>query len=348
MSSYVYIYDKQGIELHCLKTHHQVCGLDFLPYHFLLVSVNKRGFLQYTDTSTGEQIASICTRLGRTHCLTHNTHNGIVHVGHSNGTVTLWSPNTPEPLVKMLCHRGPIKSMVIDSDGQYMITGGVDSKVRIWDVRTYKSLGEIKTFSPATTMCLSQRNILAIGSGRKIVTYHEPFSKDLHTPFMKHYCDDVINSIEFCPYEDVLGIGHGAGFSSILIPGSAEPNIDSLEANPYQTKSQRREHEVKMLLEKIQSELISLKADSIKNIADMTQEELVMLKQKEEEAVKTAKRADFRKRGKSGALKQINTMEKRAKKQEISFKKQKEARKNAILKKKRILEGNYSVLDRFK
>ena len=61
--------------------------------------------------------------------------------------------------------------MVIDCSGDYMITGGVDSKVRIWDVRTYRSLGEINNYSPATAMCLSQRNILALGSGTRVRIY---------------------------------------------------------------------------------------------------------------------------------------------------------------------------------
>ena len=35
-----------------------------------------------------------------------------------SGTVTMWAPNTKDPLVKMLCHRGPVQSIAIDTKGK--------------------------------------------------------------------------------------------------------------------------------------------------------------------------------------------------------------------------------------
>jgi U3 small nucleolar RNA-associated protein 7 len=36
---YLYIYDNNGVEIHCIRRQQDVTRLDFLPYHFLLVSV---------------------------------------------------------------------------------------------------------------------------------------------------------------------------------------------------------------------------------------------------------------------------------------------------------------------
>jgi len=44
---YVFIYDHQGIELHKLDHHHEPKFLEYLAYHFLLVSASMRGHLKY-------------------------------------------------------------------------------------------------------------------------------------------------------------------------------------------------------------------------------------------------------------------------------------------------------------
>ena len=67
-----------------------------------------------------------------------------------------------------------------------------------------------------------------------------------------------ITDIEFCPYEDVLGVGHSDGFTSLIIPGAGEANFDALEVNPYESRKQKAETEVKMLLEKVRGQNLYL------------------------------------------------------------------------------------------
>lgn len=43
--------------------------LEFLPYHFLLCTATKLGFLKYLDITNGKEIAECKTRKGEATCM---------------------------------------------------------------------------------------------------------------------------------------------------------------------------------------------------------------------------------------------------------------------------------------
>ena len=58
-----------------------------------------------------------------------NPHNGVLHAGHHNGVVTMWSPAMGTPLVRMLAHPAPITSLAVEKSGHYMVTSAMDKQV---------------------------------------------------------------------------------------------------------------------------------------------------------------------------------------------------------------------------
>ena len=113
-NKYVYIYDYKGVEIHCMKQHERPYRLDFLPYHFLLVSAGHSGWIKWHDVSTGTYVAGYGSGHGPCKVLTHNPHTAVSHLGHSNGVVSLWSPAAGKSLVSMFCHKAPLTDVAID------------------------------------------------------------------------------------------------------------------------------------------------------------------------------------------------------------------------------------------
>ncbi|RJE21534.1 hypothetical protein PHISCL_06138 [Aspergillus sclerotialis] len=262
---YVYIYDHSGAELHCLSRHVEPLFLEFLPYHFLLASAHMSGFLKYTDTSTGQMVAELPTRLGCPTSLCQNPWNAILHTGHQNGTVTLWSPNSQTALVKALVHRGPVRSMAVDRQGRYMVSTGQDMKMSVWDIRMFREVHSYSCYQPGSSVAISDRGLTAVGWGTQVSVWKGLFDAaqadqgKVKSPYMSWGGDGQrIENMRWCPFEDVLGVTHDKGFSSLLVPGAGEPNFDALEANPYENTRQRQEGEVRSLLNKLQPEMISL------------------------------------------------------------------------------------------
>ncbi|KAJ2724846.1 putative U3 small nucleolar RNA-associated protein 7 [Coemansia sp. Benny D115] len=256
----VYIYDSTGAEVHCMRNNLEPTALGFMPFHFLLASVGLAARLVFQDVTTGHIVGDHRPGYGPMHVLRINPYNAVTHVGHTDGTVTLWAPQQGRPLVKMLCHRGPVQAMAIDRSGTHMATSGLDGRVRIWDIRMFRSLHDYMTRRPAQTLDISQRGLLAAGHGPHVSVWKDALVTQVDRPYMTQLLPGTssVDRLRFVPYEDVLGCGHAQGISSLVIPGAGEPNFDAYVANPFQTSKQRQEVEVKQLLDKLAPDTVQL------------------------------------------------------------------------------------------
>eukprot|EP00930_Biecheleria_cincta_P070145 TRINITY_DN57796_c0_g1_i1.p1 TRINITY_DN57796_c0_g1~~TRINITY_DN57796_c0_g1_i1.p1 ORF type:complete len:599 (-),score=124.97 TRINITY_DN57796_c0_g1_i1:14-1810(-) len=268
---YIYIYDQQGVELHCIKAQKNPLLLDFLPYHFLLVSAGDRGELTYRDISHGVQVAEHKTHLGPTTCMRQNPRNAVMHLGHTKGLVTLWTPTVKEPVVKMFCHSSQVTCLAVD--GNYMVTAGSESKWKVWDLRTYKEVHSMRTFGHApSSIDLSMTGLVSIGHGCHFEVWKDTLtsSKPKRPYITEQYPGRTIENVRFRPFEDACCVGHTEGFGSLIVPGAGKANFDSFEVNLFETKNQRREREVQSLLEKLQPDSIMLDPNRIGQIDQKT------------------------------------------------------------------------------
>ena len=189
----------------------------------------------------------------------------------------MWTPNMGStPVVKMLVHpQAPVTSVSMSRCGKYMVTTGKDSKLKVWDIRnTYQNVHTYFTPEPGVSTNFSDTGLIGVGYGHEVQVWKNAQQEKQKAPYMKYRIPGraPISKVLFIPYEDVLGVSHQNGYSSIVVPGSGEANFDAFEANPFETKGQRQEAEVHNLLQKLQPESISLKVDTIGMIDNASEE----------------------------------------------------------------------------
>lgn len=265
----LYVYDHKGREVHCVRKHKNVTKMDFLQYHFLLATISSDGLLRYLDTSTGKLIAEIETGEVNT-CITKNPSNGVIFLGADKGHVTLWTPNDQKYVAKVFCHKSVVSDVQIDRFGHLMVTNGSDKQIKVWDIRNmFEPLNVIDTKTTNRNLRLSQKNMLACSYKDRVYVHKDIDVRNTgeNVALQEAFRGRIVTSLDYCPFEDILTVGHNRGVSNIIVPGSGDPSFDSYEESPFRSKRDRQEIEVRRLLEKVPYKLIHLK-QGIGHISD--------------------------------------------------------------------------------
>ena len=122
-----------------------------------------------------------------------------------------------------------------------MVTAGLDSYIKIWDLRTYSCLHSYCTSQPATSLDISDTNLLAMTVNRSVEVLKDAFTKPSELTYLRHtirtpnaslssgggvtastrFLASSIQAVcvKFRPYEDVLAVGHTHGLSTVIVPG---------------------------------------------------------------------------------------------------------------------------------
>jgi U3 small nucleolar RNA-associated protein 7 len=167
-------------------------------------------------------------------------------------------------------------------------------------------VNEFRQKLPAASLSFSQRDSLATAHGAHVIVWNDVLvhQQQPFYPYMKHVVEgQTVHRVQFCPYEDILGVGHSGGFSSVLIPGAGEPNYDAYEANPFAGRRQRQEREVHALLDKLPIETISLDGGSFVGRVARPSQETIGIDRSAQDVANGVVRAKNKARGRSSAMK---------------------------------------------
>eukprot|EP00746_Dinoflagellata_sp_MGD_P158896 gnl/MRDRNA2_/MRDRNA2_86585_c0_seq3.p1 gnl/MRDRNA2_/MRDRNA2_86585_c0~~gnl/MRDRNA2_/MRDRNA2_86585_c0_seq3.p1 ORF type:complete len:385 (+),score=8.70 gnl/MRDRNA2_/MRDRNA2_86585_c0_seq3:102-1256(+) len=246
----VYIYDCNGIEIHCLKNHSGALKLAFIRHQMLIASIGYQGILRYQDSTTGKMTVQHETRRGTCDVMGIDHAKGVLCLGHNNGKTTLWTPNLAQPIVEILSHRGRVVTIATDPAGFQLLSTGEDLSVKVWDMRNFNIMQHYKSKNLVTCSDLSRNGLVGLGWGRQVHLWKVfPKNRDL-TPYLS--CTPAHASLRTLLFhEDCVICGHSDGIMSRFVPGCTRGFGDVYDIDHVVTKKHLQEIEVLGLLEKL-------------------------------------------------------------------------------------------------
>ena len=83
----------------------------------------------------------------------------------------------------------------------------------------FKEVHAYFSATPAAALDISQRGMLAVGYGARVQIWRDGLAVKAAAPYLNHTCCGggiAVGSLKFCPYDDVLAVGHSEGVTSML------------------------------------------------------------------------------------------------------------------------------------
>lgn len=183
-----------------------------------------------------------------------NSFNSLIGVASNKGTVSLFTPNSQEPAIKLLAHSGTVNSFDFSKDGKYAVTVGSDSQMKVFDIRqNFQELYSYWLPRKPTDVRISQTGLVSIVVGNDVMFWKDIWSQKQKKPYLKHNSrlNHPIKNFNFVPYEDFGGLTSKNNFESILVPGSSIADYDTFEHDVSGNRKQAREADVHKLLDKL-------------------------------------------------------------------------------------------------
>lgn len=256
----LYTLDKTGVQVHEIREAAGATSLEFLPHHWLLVAATEHKKLVYTDITDGQIVMNAYTTYMPT-CMCQNKQSAVIALGHDRGSISLWTPNSNEPVAKFLKHTAAVTAVDIDITGTKLAAAHGDGVIQIWDLRNFtRCYNKRSDFAGITDVAFSATGVLGVARGNHVEMYQSYEDK---RAFLSSKYNTTVQDLKFVTFEDFAIVGLQGGISSMVVPGSGEPNLDSNVANPFETAKWRQEQEVRHLLDKLPPQMITLDPETV-------------------------------------------------------------------------------------